>query len=780
MPYPAPGTVLTDSTASTPVAAADRVDAALASARDVASRITLGARWAGAACTWEAGGSEIDGHLAGGSAGVALFLVHLFGATQDGAYLHTARGALTHALARERAGEAAHGWYQGTAGVAAACAALGVASRDPDWLDQAVSLCHALDDLERPQVSDVVGGEAGSILGLVAVHQAAADARVLAAALRLGDELLAKRRTEPEGISWNGRHAVVRNLLGLAHGAGGIALALLELFRATGEERYFAGAAEALRYEDSFFDGATGDWPDLRHHALAAYLDTGRRGELRQAVASDAFEFASPVRPAADWRYGTPGIALVRARFLELTGLERYRAALEHSAARCRERVFRTAADGSTPDDADFAAADALLERARVTGDAHDVELVSSVASRARQPSAPGLLHGAAGLGLFHLRLASPLVPSPLLPGPASPTPALPSVSDATATRAAVAGALEHFPRTERALAGAGIHVRVDATADPLSTTAVHARLGELVAALPDTERARVAEALALETLAYELACAHAGRTEPLVRSLTRARPERLDHADARVRLAPSTRLFRAGHDWEPLLNGEGAPRHAPGVYLVHDAPGGYVVRRLDDLGTRLFSGLETATRVQELVDGVAADIRTDAGVDEVRSRLRTALRRAYEMGVLEMMDPHGLTPADVGSALCTRCGECCRVKIYIPGDAAYGEFIAAVLEAPLRASYPDMVIRHERAASGENVVLDLGYCHHLERGADPGGHPTFRCGIYERRPEVCSNFNCVAWGRLQRMGAPGRTISDSALEKVAALKRALDGEPGA
>jgi Fe-S-cluster containining protein len=211
---------------------------------------------------------------------------------------------------------------------------------------------------------------------------------------------------------------------------------------------------------------------------------------------------------------------------------------------------------------------------------------------------------------------------------------------------------------------------------------------------------------------------------------------------------------------------------------LVHDAPAGYVVRRLDDLGARLLTGLETATPVQELVDRVAADIRTDAGVDEVRSRLRDALRRAYEMGVLEMMDPYELSPADVTSALCTRCGECCRVKIYIPGDAAYGEFIAAVLEAPLRASYPDMVIRHERAGGRENVVLDLGYCHHLERGSDTGG-PTFRCGIYENRPEVCSSFNCVAWGRLQRMGSPSRTISDSALEKVATLKRTLEGGSG-
>jgi len=780
---PLTGTGLPDSTAPAPVAAGDRAGAALAVAREIATRIGTSARWTGSACTWEVGGSEIDGRLSGGSAGVALFLVRLFEAAHDDAYLHAARGALAHAVARERAAGAAHGWYQGTAGVAAACAALGMASRDPGWLDEAASLCHALDDLEQPpRVHDVVDGEAGSILGLLAVHEATGEARVLATARRLGEGLLGKRRVETEGISWNGHPAVVRNLLGLAHGAGGIGLALLELFRATGEERFFAGASEALRYEDSFYDPAIGDWPDLRHAALSAYMEMGRLPELRKAVASDAFDVAADLRPSAGWRYGTPGLALVRARFFEVTRLERYRESLDRAAALCRERVFRPAAQATqTPDDGVFAAADVLLEHARVTGDGHEAQLAADAVSRVwnGEPSSPALLRGAAGIGLLFLRVAYPRVPSPLLPGPGSLVPEAPSVSDATATRIAVAGALEHFPRTERALAGAGIRVQVDATADTISTAAVRERLGELVATLPATERARVGEALALETLAYEHAGAHANRAEPFIRSLTRPRSERLDHADARVRLAPSTRLFHASYDWEPLLRGGDATSRA-GMYLVHDAPGGYVLRRLDDLGARLFSGLETATRVRELVDGVAGDIHTDAEAAEVRSRLRDALRRAYEMGILEMADPHDLSPSDITSALCTRCGECCRVKIHIPGDAAYREFIAAVLEAPLRASYPDMVIRHERTGDREHVVLDLGYCHHLERGTDGDGHETFRCGTYESRPEVCRDFNCVAWGRLQRMGAAGRTVSDSALETVAALKRVLDGETSA
>ena len=53
-------------------------------------------------------------------------------------------------------------------------------------------------------------------------------------------------------------------LTGLAHGAAGIGLALLELHKATGRADFLEAGLGAFAYEDSLFDPRQGNWPDLR------------------------------------------------------------------------------------------------------------------------------------------------------------------------------------------------------------------------------------------------------------------------------------------------------------------------------------------------------------------------------------------------------------------------------------------------------------------------------------------------------------------------------------
>jgi lantibiotic modifying enzyme len=53
-------------------------------------------------------------------------------------------------------------------------------------------------------------------------------------------------------------------LAGYAHGAAGIAHALLALAAATGDDRFAVAARAGLAYERSLFDERAGNWPDLR------------------------------------------------------------------------------------------------------------------------------------------------------------------------------------------------------------------------------------------------------------------------------------------------------------------------------------------------------------------------------------------------------------------------------------------------------------------------------------------------------------------------------------
>jgi lantibiotic modifying enzyme len=137
---------------------------------------------------------------------------------------------------------------------------------------------------------DVVSGSAGSILALLALHQAApGEGAPLEAARRCGRHLL-DRRTSSAGLprAWPGSGA--RPLSGFAHGAAGISLALLRLQRVAGGDELGDAAREGFAYERALYDRAARNWMDPR--------------------------FGRLVEQSA-WCHGAPGIALARIAALE-------------------------------------------------------------------------------------------------------------------------------------------------------------------------------------------------------------------------------------------------------------------------------------------------------------------------------------------------------------------------------------------------------------------------------------------------------------------------------
>lgn len=93
--------------------------------------------------------------------------------------------------------------------------------------------------------------------------------------------------------------------LGLAHGASGVALYLLYLYRITGQERFVAVGKKALASD------------------IAAGVKTPDGG-LSWAAASDAQTTVYPY-----WRYGSAGIGTVIARYYNVLGDHSYRQLLE-------------------------------------------------------------------------------------------------------------------------------------------------------------------------------------------------------------------------------------------------------------------------------------------------------------------------------------------------------------------------------------------------------------------------------------------------------------------
>ena len=119
---------------------------------------------------------------------------------------------------------------------------------------------------------DIMGGAAGTILGLLSLYEATAETTVIEKAIRAklchcviacGKHLLDQQVSE-DGAPKAWRTFNERALTGFSHGAAGIAYALLRLYSATHDRNYLEAALEGIEYERSVFSEKQANWPDFR------------------------------------------------------------------------------------------------------------------------------------------------------------------------------------------------------------------------------------------------------------------------------------------------------------------------------------------------------------------------------------------------------------------------------------------------------------------------------------------------------------------------------------
>ncbi|HBE31803.1 MAG TPA: type 2 lantipeptide synthetase LanM, partial [Cyanobacteria bacterium UBA11368] len=163
---------------------------------------------------------------------------------------------------------------------------------EPELLDVAKLAASLItqESIAKDRYFDIIAGAAGAILGLLSLYQAKPDPFVLDKVQALGYHLLINRTRSDSGLrAW----ATLQGKLatGFSHGAGGIAYALLRLYKITQETDFLAAAEEAIAYERTLFSHSAGNWQDVRD------------------------DFPSFM---TSWCHGAPGIALGRLGGLEI------------------------------------------------------------------------------------------------------------------------------------------------------------------------------------------------------------------------------------------------------------------------------------------------------------------------------------------------------------------------------------------------------------------------------------------------------------------------------
>ena len=86
---------------------------------------------------------------------------------------------------------------------------------------------------------------------------------------------------------------------------------------------------------------------------------------------------------------------------------------------------------------------------------------------------------------------------------------------------------------------------------------------------------------------------------------------------------------------------------------------------------------------------------------------------------------------SDITEEFCQSCGYCCLTQVPVVVDERVLDYYTAI-----------GVELHDDGAGG--YLVNLGPCQHLiEEGS------CFRCGIYPTRPQLCKDYNCVAWHKV-------------------------------
>jgi type 2 lantibiotic biosynthesis protein LanM len=347
----------------------------------------------------------LDLGLYDGLSGCSLFLAYLAAVTGDRSYERIARKTVTlirRHLDRGRAGGVpvpSLGAFSGLGGIVYALAHLALLWEDASLIDEAEALAADVPALiEADKALDVVSGSAGAIAALEVLNRIRASDHLLNAAVLCGERLLLEQQPQSIGVGWKTEIDSSRPLTGFAHGAAGIAWALLKLAAWSGEVRFRETAESAIAYERSTFVAEESNWPDYR-----AWPE----------------EDQSHPRCQVAWCHGAPGIGLARIDSLQYMDDRETREEIRIALRKTVESDFGM---NHCLCHGDLGNLDILLHAAqrvddswwREAGKRLTCETLVGIAeggclcSRQTSLAPPGLMVGLAGIGYGLLRLACP------------------------------------------------------------------------------------------------------------------------------------------------------------------------------------------------------------------------------------------------------------------------------------------------------------------------------------------------------------------------------------
>ncbi|WP_164491689.1 type 2 lanthipeptide synthetase LanM family protein [Staphylospora marina] len=208
--------------------------------------------------------SPVGNDLYNGNSGIALFLAFLSELTGRSDFREAAAKALVPVRKAVRKFGEHPGWsigpFNGAGGYLHAMNLLAAL-----WKDEALrneverGLDGFLKMIPQDRLYDFIGGSAGALFVLLGIHRRTGNRLALEGAGLCAEHLLKHAERAETGIGWRLPWEKAP-YTGFAHGVSGVACALFEWYRLSGDDRFKEAVSQALEYERSFFDEAAGNW----------------------------------------------------------------------------------------------------------------------------------------------------------------------------------------------------------------------------------------------------------------------------------------------------------------------------------------------------------------------------------------------------------------------------------------------------------------------------------------------------------------------------------------
>ncbi|WP_081113335.1 type 2 lanthipeptide synthetase LanM family protein [Priestia megaterium] len=352
--------------------------------------------------------TPLDATLYDGVLGVSLFYAYLSEVSGEISYKNVAKAAVNSAndFLERYDGLSSLSAFHGYASISYVFSHLSVLWNDEKYMNEALQALYQCEKwIEKDNMYDLIGGVAGTLLVSLRLYKLTGCSRALNIAIKCGEHLIKNARKQKEGYGWVSFMDNETALVGLSHGAAGIAWALSELYAQTNDKRFLEFSKQAIRYERSMFIPDEGNWADLRYR------------EERKNLG-----ISTPVQ----WCHGSAGIALGRL----MTKLHWEDAEMNKEIDVAIKTTLEEGFGGSHCQchgdfgnievlllASDILCNDDLLEKAQQIGSSIVKEAEESgwFCGIPQNEETPGFMLGLAGVGYGLLRLANPNTVPPVV-----------------------------------------------------------------------------------------------------------------------------------------------------------------------------------------------------------------------------------------------------------------------------------------------------------------------------------------------------------------------------